>query len=95
MNKYSLNGCATANSQIFVFLLSVYTAPSIHTASPSAANSVLEIKCWNLINDMCFFCSKISETTEIKSPSNKAYSSGTTFKRKVESQKVQSEVVCL
>jgi len=33
---------------------------------------------------------EISETTEIKSPSNKAYSSGTTFKRKVESQKAQT-----
>jgi len=36
---------------------------------------------------------EISETTEITSPSNKAYSSGTTFKRKVESQKAQTTFV--
>lgn len=91
---HSLGAPLLVNSQDFLFFffpcIQRRPLPQFvpHTASPQ---QIMLQKCWNSIYDTTVFFSKISEATEITSPSNKAYSSGTTFKRKVESQKVQSE----
>lgn len=64
------------------FFLFLFPCIRCHPYCFLPANNVTKVLEFN-------FFPKISETTEITSPSNKAYSSGTTFKRKVESQKVQ------
>ena len=71
--------------------------PSIHPPPPPPCCPIASIPAspyclYTRINvALCAFCAKVSEITEITRPSNKVYSSGTTFKRKVVTEKVRRE----